>query len=88
MDFIHSSLDWPPGVTAVVVSEKIQSDEVVPSHKNHETKNHSQPKPESHILSTNAKRSTQNSFESIIQKVPTVEQWDGKKIDESNTYGH
>jgi hypothetical protein len=71
-----------------VASEKIQPDEVVPGHQNHETENSRQPKPKSHILSANAKRPAQNSFESIIQKVPTVEQRDGKKIDESNTYGH
>src|SRR5581483_6700422 len=72
---------------AAKVSEKIQPSQVVPSGQEDKPQDQNQPKPKSNVLGPLTQRTPQNSFASIVQKMPAVEQWNRKKVGKANAYG-
>src|SRR5580658_3943456 len=67
-------------------SEKIQPDQVIPGRQEHQPQHQNQPKPKSNVLGPLTERAPQNSFASIVQKMPPVEQRDRKKVGQPNAY--
>src|ERR1700722_20304323 len=69
-------------------SEKIQPNQVIPGRQEHQPQHQYQPKPKSNVLGPLTERPPQNSFASIVQKMPPVEERDGKKVGQPNAYGN
>src|SRR5471032_492214 len=67
-------------------SEKIQPDKVIPGRQEHKPQHQNQPKPKSNVLGPLTQRTPQNSFASIVQKMPPVEERNGKKIGQPDAY--
>src|SRR6202451_612467 len=67
-------------------SEKIQPNQVIPGRQEHQPQHQNQPKPKSNILGPLTERAPKNSFASIVQKMPPVEQRDRKKVGQPNAY--
>src|SRR5258706_1450254 len=67
-------------------SEKIQPDQVIPGCQEHQPQHQNQPKPKSNVLGPRTKRTPQNSFASIVQKMPPVEERNRKKIGQPDAY--
>src|SRR5882762_462217 len=67
-------------------SEKIQPNQVIPGRQEHKPQYQNQPKPKSNVLGPLTQRTPQNSFASIVQKMPPVEERNGKKIDQPDAY--
>src|SRR5580698_1546106 len=84
----HSSLGRASTVPAAAeVSEKIQPRQVVPGRQEHQPQDQNQAKPKSDVLGPLTERPPQNSFASIVQKMPAVEQRNRKKVGQPNAYG-
>src|SRR6201999_723085 len=67
-------------------SEKIQPNQVIPGREEHQPQHQNQPKPKSDVLGPLTERTPQNSFASIVQKMPPVEQRNRKKVGQPNAY--
>ena len=72
---------------AAKVSEKIQPGEIMKGRGQHQPHDQNHPKPKSKLLGPLAKRTPQNRFASIVQKMPAVEQGNRKKVGKPNAYG-
>src|SRR5471032_2816481 len=67
-------------------SEKIQPNQVIPGRQEHKPQHQNQPKPKSNVLGPLTQRTPQNSFASIVQKMPPVEERNRKKIGQPDAY--
>src|SRR6185312_6149103 len=67
-------------------SEKIQPNQVIPGREEHQPQYQNQPKPKSNVLGPLTEWAPQNSFASIVQKMPPVEERNRKKVGQADAY--
>src|SRR6201985_2812286 len=82
---VRSTLSRGPRTDAWF-SEKIQPNQVIPGREEHQPQHQNQPKPKSNVLGPLTKRAPQNSFASIVQKMPPVEERNWKKVGQADAY--